>query len=65
MEYGADTLERKTAAHFPEAKVEMAGANSLKIRVESIRKEMLLDQGNDVQVDAGQGCISAPNGPRC
>lgn len=65
MEYGADTLERKTTAHFPEASVEMAGPNSLKIRVESIRKEMLLDQGNDVQVDAGQGCISAPNGPRC
>lgn len=65
MEYGTDTLERESATRFPEAHVELDGSNTLKIRVDKIRKEMLLDQGNDVQVDAGQGCISSPNGPRC
>lgn len=60
-----EVLERPTTIRLPEAEVALGDGHSLQVKVRSVSKTMLLDQGNDVQVDAGQGCISSPNGPRC
>lgn len=57
-------MERQSDT-FPRAEVELQGDDSFTVSVRELETHKLLDQGSDVQTDAGQGCISTPDGPRC
>lgn len=48
----------------PEASVQLVG-NGFKIQLEKLRSENLHDQGADILIERGQGCISSPTGPTC
>lgn len=56
--------ERRTA-FVPNVEIELDQDKGFRIRLDKARLAELFDQSQDMQVSPGQGCISAPGGPRC
>jgi hypothetical protein len=56
---------KRITNELPKAEINLTKDGGFQIRLAKIRKAALLDQGGDVLNAPGQGCISAPGGPRC